>query len=140
MFVIGKHTKGIIESTKDLVLTYLASLGVKVVAILTSTTYALWNVFLPTEFVVTLTRTNLESKDYIFKVEYLGQRRTMVAIWGSLLFHWRNDCGLHDSIWWNSWCLRWRYAWRMEIWPNDRYTFHLIPNWLDLEERRIFLS
>ena len=57
-------------------------LEVKVDAIIIGTSDTLWDVLLLTE----------ESKDHIFKEEYLEQRRTTVAIYS----------GLHASIWWNS--------------------------------------
>ena len=58
--------KQIIKSSKILVSKYLVSLGEKVGAIIAGTSYALWDIPLPTEEdALALARTTLKSRDHI---------------------------------------------------------------------------
>ena len=47
VFVFDKKTKRIVKSTKDNVSKFLASLGVKVLAVIAGTAYIFWDVLLP---------------------------------------------------------------------------------------------
>ena len=79
--VVDKRTRRVIRPTKIVVLKELTSLGIRVQQIIAGNTYAIWRVLLPSqEDAVALTKTPLENKDHIFKVEYMGRRRTMVTL------------------------------------------------------------
>ena len=81
VFVVDKRTNRIVKTTKDLVTRLLASLGVNVQAIIAGTSYTFWDVLLLTiEDAIALMRKTLETKEYIFKTEYLDQWRIMVAV------------------------------------------------------------
>ena len=67
VFVVDKRSRKIIKPAKDMVLRQLSSLGVKVQAIIAGTSYAFWDILLPTvEEAVALTRKTLENKEYFF--------------------------------------------------------------------------
>ena len=66
VFVVDKCSRKI-KPVKDMVLRQLSSLGVKVQAIIAGSSYAFWDVLLPTEEeAVALTRKTLENKEYFF--------------------------------------------------------------------------
>ena len=65
VFVVDKRSRKIVKPVKDLVLRHLSSLGVKVQAIIAGSSYAFWDILLPTEEeAVALTRKTLENKEY----------------------------------------------------------------------------
>ena len=65
-----------------MVLRKLSSQGVKVQAIIADTSYAFWDILVPTvEEAVALTRKSLENKEYFFRTEYMGRRQTTVSIY-----------------------------------------------------------
>ena len=72
----------IVKPAKDMVLRLLSSLGVKVQAIIAGSSYAFWDILLPTEDeAVALTRKTLENKEFFFRTEYMGRRRTTVSVY-----------------------------------------------------------
>ena len=79
--VVDKRSRKIVKPAKDMVLRQLSSLGVKVQAIIAGTPYAFWDILLPTEEAVALTRKTLENKEYFFRKEYMGRRRTTVSLY-----------------------------------------------------------
>ena len=82
-----KRTKWIIKFIKDLVTNFLVSLGVEIVTTIAGSSYAFLDILLHTEeHAVALTRTNQETKDYIFDMKYLGWQRTTVAIYDVLYY------------------------------------------------------
>ena len=65
-----------------MVLRQISSLGVKAQAIIAGASYAFWDILLPTtEEAVALTKKSLENKEYFFRTEYMGRRRTTVSIY-----------------------------------------------------------
>ena len=67
VFVVDKCSRKIVKPAKDMVLRQLSSLGVKVQAIIAGTSYAFWDILIPTiEEAFALTRKSLENKEYIF--------------------------------------------------------------------------
>ena len=66
VFVVDKRSRKIVKPVKDMVLCQLSSLGVKVQAIIAGTSYTFWDILLPSEEAVTLTRKTLENKEYFF--------------------------------------------------------------------------
>ena len=73
VFAVDKKMLIFFKSTKDSVPHSLASLGVKVLAIIAGTSYAFWDVLLPfVENSVALTERTLETKDLILRTKYLG--------------------------------------------------------------------
>ncbi len=65
-----------------MVLRQISSLGVKAQAIIAGASYAFWDILLPTtEEAVALTKKPLENKDYFFRTEYMGRRRTTVSVY-----------------------------------------------------------
>ena len=123
-----------------MVLRQLSSLGVKVQAIIAGSSYAFWDVLLPTEEeAVALTRKTLENKEYFFRTEYMGRRRTTVSVYEVPSF--LRDANLaafmlnfgdivsatHDGM---------RGEWRFDL-MLDAKTFFSVPNWLDVEGRRL---
>ena len=140
IFVVDKRTRRIVKSTKDMVLKSLASLGVKVSAIIAGTSYAMWDVLLPTnEDAVALTRTTLETKEHFLRVEYLGRRRTTVTLYdvpwflrdenmAAYMLQYGSIVGAsHDVT---------RGEWRFDV-MMDSETFYSVPNFLDLGGRKI---
>ena len=140
VFVVDKRSKKIVKPAKDMVLRLLSSLGVKVQAIIAGTSYAFWDILLPTEDeAVALTRKTLENKEYFFRTEYMGRRRTTVSVYEVPSF--LRDANLaafmlnfgdivsatHDGM---------RGEWRFDI-MLDAKTFYSVPNWLDVEGRRL---
>ena len=76
VFVVDKRSRKIVKPVKDMVLRQLSSLGVKVQAIIAGSSYAFWDILLPSEEeAVALTRKTLENKEYFFRTEYMGRRR-----------------------------------------------------------------
>ena len=74
VFVVDKRSKKI-KPVKDMVLRQLSSLGEKVQAIIAGTSYAFWDILLPTEeAAVALTRKTLENKEYFFRTADHGIR------------------------------------------------------------------
>ena len=140
VFVVDKSSRKIVKPVKDMVLRQLSSLGVKVQAIIAGSSYAFWDVLLPTEEeAVALTRKTLENKEYFFRTEYMGRRRTTVSVYEVPSF--LRDANLaafmlnfgdivlatHDGI---------RGEWRFDL-MLDAKTFFSVPNWLDVEGRRL---
>ena len=78
VFVVDKRSRKIVKPTKDKVLRQLSSLGVKVQAIIASTSYAFWDILIPA---VTLIRKTLENKEYFFRTKYMGRRWTTVSVY-----------------------------------------------------------
>ena len=114
--------------------------GVKVQAIIAGTSYAFWNILLSSEEeAVPLTRKSLENKEYFFCMEYMGRRRTTVSVYEVPSF--LRDANLaafmlnfgdivlatHDGM---------RGEWRFNL-ILDVKTFYSVPNWLDVEGRRL---
>ena len=109
-----------------MVLRQLSSLGVKAQAIIAGTSYA-------------LTKKTQENKEYFFRTEYMGRRRTTVSIYEVPSF--LRDANLaaymlqfgdivsatHDGM---------RGEWRFDI-MLDAKTFYSVPNWLEVEGRRL---
>ena len=128
------------KPAKDMVLRQLSSLGVKAQAIIAGTSYAFWDILVPTvEEAVALTKKKLENKEYFFRTEYMGRRRTTVSIYEVPSF--LRDANLaaymlqfgdivsatHDGM---------RGEWRFDI-MLDAKTFYSVPNWLEVEGRRL---
>ena len=64
VFVVNKQSHWIVKPAKDMVLCQLTSLGIKVQAIIAGTSYAFWDILVPTEDeVVALTHKTLENKE-----------------------------------------------------------------------------
>ena len=140
VFVVDKRSRKIVKPVKDMVLRQLSSLGVKVQAIIAGSSYAFWDILLPTEEeAVALTRKTLENKEYFFRTEYMGRRRTTVSVYEVPSF--LRDANLaafmlnfgdivlatHDGM---------RGEWRFDL-MLDAKTFFSVPNWLDVEGRRL---
>ena len=82
VFVVDKRSRKIVKPAKDMVLRLLSSLGVKVQAKIAGSSYALWDILLPTEDeAIALTRKTLENKEYLFRTEYMGPLRTTVSVY-----------------------------------------------------------
>ena len=131
VFVVDKRSKKIVKPVKDMVLRHLSSLGVKVQAIIAGSSYAFWDILLPTEEeAVALTRKTLENKEYFFRTEYMGRRRTTVSVYEVPSF--LRDANLaafmlnfgdivsatHDGM---------RGEWRFDL-MLDAKTFYSVPN------------
>ena len=140
VFLVDKRSRKIVKPAKDLVLRQISSLGVKAQAIIAGASYAFWDILLPTtEEAVALTKKSLENKDYFFRTEYMGRRRTTVSIYEVPSF--LRDANLaaymlqfgdivsatHDGM---------RGEWRFDI-MLDMKTFYSVPNWLEVEGRRL---
>ena len=63
VFVVDKRSKKI-KPVKDMFLRQLSSLGVKVQAIIAGTSYAFWDILLPSEEAIALTRKTLENSTF----------------------------------------------------------------------------
>ena len=138
--MVDKRTRRVIRPTKIVVLKELTSLGIRVQQIIAGNSYAMWRVLLPSpEDAVALTKTPLENKDHIFKVEYMGRRRTMVTLhevpeyYGvkNLTAH-MMDYGDVVAVHPDSYLGEWKFELML-----DFKTFHSIPNWLDVNGERI---
>ena len=140
VFVVDKRSRKIVKPAKDMVLHQISSLGVKAQAIIAGASYAFWDILLPTtEEAVALTKKSLENKEYFFRTEYMGRRRTTVSIYEVPSF--LRDANLaaymlqfgdivsatHDGM---------RGEWRFDI-MLDMKTFYSVPNWLEVEGRRL---
>ena len=65
VLVVNKKTKKISKTIKDLISKYFTSLDVKVLAVIAGTSYAFWDVLVPTiDDAVARTQKVLESKEY----------------------------------------------------------------------------
>ena len=138
VFVVDKRSRKIVKPVKDMVLRQLSSLGINVQAIIAGSSYAFWDILLPTEEAVALTRKTLENKEYFFRTEYMGRRRTTVSVYEVPSF--LRDANLaafmlnfgdivsatHDGM---------RGEWRFNI-MLDAKTYS-VPNWLDVEKSRL---
>ena len=83
VLVVDKRTKRIVKSTEDLAIKSLASLEVKMWAVIASISYAFWVALLPKiADSVTFSRKTLKS-NHIFRTEYLEQRRITVAVYST---------------------------------------------------------
>ena len=137
---MDKQSWKIVKPTKDMVLCQLSSLGVKVQAIIAGTSYAFWDILVPTkDEAVTLTRKTLENQEFFFHTKYMGRRQTPVSVYEVLSF--LRDANLatymlnfgdivsatHDGM---------RGKWRLDI-MLDIKTFYSVPNWLDVEGRML---
>ena len=135
-----KQQKIVGQRHRKLVLRQLSSLGVKVQGIMAGTSYAFWDILIPTvEEAVALTRKTLENKEYFFRTEYMRRRRTTVSVYEVPSF--LRDANLaafmlkfgdivsatHDGM---------RGEWRFDI-MLDVKTFYSVPNWLDVEGRSL---
>ena len=140
VFVVDKRSRKIVKPAKDMVLRQISSLGVKAQAIIAGASYAFWDILLLTiEEAVALTKKSLENKEYFFRTEYMGRRRTTVSIYEVPSF--LRDANLaaymlqfgdivsatHDGM---------RGEWRFDI-MLDMKTFYSVPNWLEVEGRRL---
>ena len=140
VFVVDKRSRKIVKPAKDMVLRQISSLGVKAQAIIAGASYAYWDILLPTiEDAVALTKKSLENKEFFFRTEYMGRRRTTVSIYEVPSF--LRDANLaaymlqfadivsatHDGM---------RGEWRFDI-MLDMKTFYSVPNWLEVEGRRL---
>ena len=140
VFVVDKRSRKIVKPAKDMVLRQISSLGVKAQAIIAGASYAFWDILLPTiEEAVTLTKKSLENKEFFFRTEYMGRRRTTVSIYEVPSY--LRDANLaaymlqfgdivsatHDGM---------RGEWRFDI-MLDMKTFYSVPNWLEVEGRRL---
>ena len=140
VIVVDKRSRKIVKPAKDMVLHQISSLGVKAQAIIAGTSYAFWDILLPTiEEAVALTRKPLENKEYFFRTEYMGRRRTTVSIYEVPSY--LRDTNLaaymlqfgdivsatHDGM---------HGEWRFDI-MLDMKTFYSVPNWLEVEGRRL---
>ena len=120
-----------------MVMCQLSSLCVKVQVVITSTSCAFWDVLLATEEeAVTLTRKTLENKDKFFRTKYMGLR-IMVSIYEVPSF--LGDANLAAFMLNFGWhrlgmCDEWRFDLIL-----DCKTFYSIPNWFDLEGRRLLV-
>ena len=123
-----------------MVLRQISSLGIKAQAIIAGTSYAFWDILLPTiDEAVALTKKTLENKEFFFRTEYMGRRRTTVSIYEVPSF--LRDANLaaymlqfgdivsatHNGM---------RGEWRFDI-MLDVKTFYSVPNWLEVEGRRL---
>ena len=140
VFLVDKRSRKIVKPAKDMVLRQISSLGVKAQAIIAGASYAFWDILLPTtEEAVALTKKTLENKEYFFRTEYMGRRRTTVSVYEVPSF--LRDANLaaymlqfgdivsatHDGM---------RGEWRFDI-MLDMKTFYSVPNWLEVEGRRL---
>ena len=140
VFVVDKRSRKIVKPAKDMVLRQISSLGVKAQAIIAGASYAFWDILLPTiEEAVALTKKSLENKEFFFRTEYMGRRRTTLSIYEVPSY--LRDANLaaymlqfgdivsatHDGM---------RGEWRFDI-MLDMKTFHSVPNWLEVEGRRL---
>ena len=140
---MDKQSRKIVKPAKDMVLCQLSSLGVKVQAIIAGTSYAFWDILVPTEDeAIALTHKTLEYKEFFFRTEYIGQWWTTVSVYEVPSF--LRDANLatymlnfgdiisatHDGM---------RGEWRFDI-MLDIKTFYSIPNWLNVEGRRLPVS
>ena len=140
VFVVDKRSRKIVKPAKDMVLRQISSLGVKAQTIIAGASYAFWDILLPTtEDAVALTKKSLENKEYFFRTEYMGRRRTTVSIYEVPSY--LRDANLaaymlqfgdivsatHDGM---------RGEWRFDI-MLDMKTFYSVPNWLEVEGRRL---
>ena len=140
VFVVDKRSRKIVKPAKDMVLRQISSLGVKAQAIIAGASYAFWDILLPTiEDAVALTKKSLENKEFFFRTEYMGRRRTTVSIYEVPSY--LRDANLaaymlqfgdivsatHDGM---------RGEWRFDI-MLDMKTFYSVPNWLEVEGRRL---
>ena len=138
IFVMEKRSRKIVKPAKDMVLRQISSLGVKAQAIIAGSSYAFWDILLPTiEEAVALTKKPLENKDFFFRTEYMGRRRTTVSIYEVPSF--LRDANLaaymlqfgdivsatHDGM---------RGEWRFNI-MLDVKSFYSVPNWLEVEKK-----
>ena len=144
VFVVDKRSLKIIKPAKDTVLAQLSSLGIKVQAIIAGTSYAFWDILIPTvEEAVALTRKTLENKEYFFRIEYMGRRRRRTTVSVYEVSSFLRDANLaafmlqfgdivsatHDGM---------HGVWRFDI-MLDVKTFYSVPNWLDVEGRRLLV-
>jgi len=140
VFAVDSITRKMLKTKKDLMTKTLSSLGVKVQAIIAGTSYAMWDVLLPTpEDAVALTKKHLEVKDMILRVEYLGRRKTTVTIYevpsylidenlaGYFMKYGDLVAARHDGM---------RGEWSFDI-MLSKTAFDSVPNFLDLEGRRL---
>ena len=140
VFVVDGRSGKIVGPVGDVVLRRLSGLGVRVRAIIAGSSCAFWDVLLPTEEeAVALTRKTLENREYFFRTEYMGRRRTAVSVCEVPSF--LRDASLaafvlgfgdivsaaHDGV---------RGGWRFDL-VLDAKTFFSVPNWLDVEGRRL---
>ena len=140
VFLVDKRSRKIVKPAKDMVLRQISSLGVKAQAIIAGASYAFWDILLPNiEDAVALTKKPLENKEFFFRTEYMGRRRTTVSIYEVPSF--LRDANLaaymlqfgdivsatHDGM---------RGEWRFDI-MLDMKTFYSVPNWLEVEGRRL---
>ena len=140
VFVVDKRCRKIVKPAKDMLLRQLSSLGVKVQAIIAGSSYAFWDILLPPEDdAVALTRKTLENKEFFFRTEYMGRQRTTLSVYevpsflidANLAAFMLNSGDIisatHDGM---------RGEWRFDI-MLDAKTFYSVPNWLDVEGRRL---
>ena len=140
VFLTDKKTKRSVRSGKDLVKKALTSLGVKFQRIVAGDYFPLWDVLLPTEEdAVALTKKNHETKDYFVRVEYLGRRRTTVAVQEVPYYLLEDNIAAFlmefgeivnaelDSV---------HGVWSFELMLTTK-AFYEVPNWLVFEGRRL---
>ena len=70
VFVVDKRSRKI-KPAKDMVLRQLSSRGINMQAIIAGTSYAFWDILVPTEDeAVALARKNLENKEFFYFLSY----------------------------------------------------------------------
>ena len=139
LFAIDKKAKRIVRASKDIVIKSLAGLGIKVECIVKGNGYFMWDILLSSEAeCVNLTKRDLATKDYNFRVEYLGRRKTKVVIHevppyidgehvGAFILRFGDLVGYScDFI---------RGEWTFDI-MSDRKNTEAIPNSLDIGDRK----
>ena len=142
VFVMNKQSRKIVKLAKDMVLRLLSSLGVKVQAIIAGSSYAFWDIPLPTEDeAVALTCKTLENKEYFFHTEYMGRQRTTVSVYevpsflrDTNLAAFMLNFGDIVPATYDGMCREWRFDIML-----DAKTFYSVPNWLDVEGRRLLV-
>ena len=131
VFVVDKRSRKIVKPAKDILLRLLSSLGVKVQAIIAGSSYAFWDILLPTEDeAVALTRKTLKNKEYFFRTVSVYKVPSFLrdANLAAFMLNFGDIVSAtHDRI---------RAEWRFDI-MLDAKTFYSIPNWLDVEGRRL---
>ena len=142
VFVVDKKSKRVVRSTKDVVLKLLTGFGAKIINIVKGSGFVAWDVLLPSkEECVKLMRRDLHTRDYFLRVEYLGTRKTKVAVFevpwgvsgesiGKFLMKYGEIVGYSSD--------RLRGEWRYDMLLGDE-AFSSIPNFLDIDHGRKLL-
>ena len=139
ILLVDRKQKRVVRSNKDVVIKSLASLGVNVEQIVKGDGFALWDILLPSaEDCLNLLKRDLHTRDYTLRVEYLGRRRTRVAVYevpsyvsgevvGAFLMKYGDIVAFSND--------RLRGEWRFDL-MTDSTNFNAIPNYLDIDGRK----